>query len=311
MKKLLSLLLCICMLLSGLSVFADSTNPISVVLDYAPVDFDQEPIIVNDRTMVPVRAIFEAMGAAVAWNGNTKTVTSILGDTTVIMVVGNTVMTVNDVPKSLDVPAQIVGDRTLVPVRAVSESFGADVTWIPETRTVQITSKDFQERLSSVRHFGCVKKLTSETQEATVAFGLDYFDNFNALEYAPDGTDILISNTNEVGHISLSVRTDLYTGKEQPLTDAYAKSVAEDLVTVLNKTLVSSEVVTLGGTKFIKVKCTAPGIMHGITDLEPDIFIYIARKNGVTYTMTYSIYGAVDSKVLGDFNYMVQSLVIA
>lgn len=316
MKKLLCMTLTMLVLFSGFafsSVSAETSSnpPISVLLDYAPVTFDQEPIIVNDRTLVPVRAIFEAMGAAVAWNANTRTVTSILGDTTVIMVIDNTVMTVNDVPKSLDVPAKIYGDRTLVPVRAVSESFGADVKWIPETRTVQITSKAFQERLSDVRHFGSVKKLTSETQEATVAFGLDYFENYNVLEHAPDGTDISISYTNEVGHISLNVRTDLYSGSVQALTDAYVKSVAEDLAAVLNKTLVSSEIVTIGGTEFMKIKCTAPGIMHGITDLEPDIYVYIARKNGVTYTMTYSVYGSVDSKILGDFNYMAQSLVIA
>lgn len=316
MKKLLCFTLSMLMFVSGFAVSGvsaetSSNPPISVLLDYAPVEFDQDPIIINDRTLVPVRAIFEAMGAAVAWNANTKTVTSILGDTTVIMVVGNTVMTVNDVAKSLDVPAQIHGDRTLVPVRAVSESFGADVTWLPKTRTVKITSKAFQEKLLDIRHFGSVKKLTSETQEATVAFGLDYFGNYNVLEHAPDGTDISISYTNEVGHISLSVRTDLYSGKDQALTDAYVKSVAEDLAAVLNKTLVSSEITTISGTEFMKIKCTAPGIVHGITDLEPDIYIYITRKNGVTYTMTYSVYGTVDAQILGDFNYMTQSLVVA
>ncbi len=316
MKKLITIFLCMMMLVSafsfsGVSAESNSQPPISVTLDHAPVIFDQEPIMVNERTLVPVRAIFEAMGATVAWNANTKTVTSILGDTTVIMVVGNTVMTVNDVPKSLDVPAQIHGDRTLVPVRAVSESFGADVKWISETRTVEIISEDFQERLSNIHHFGCVKKLASETQESTVAFGLEYFDDYNVVEYAPDGTDISIGYTDAVGHISLSVRTDLYTGEDQPLTEGYAKSIAEDLVSVLNKTLISSNVTKFNGTDFMKIKCTAPGIMHGITDLEPDITIYIARKNGVTYTLTYSIYGSVDSKILGDFNYMAQSLVIA
>ncbi len=316
MKKLLCMALTMLMLFSGfafsgVSAEASSNPPISVLLDYAPVTFDQEPMIVNDRTMVPFGAIFEAMGATVAWNANTKTVTSILGDTTVVMVIDNTVMTVNDIAKSLDVPAKIYGDRTLVPVRAVTESFGADVKWVPETRTVKIVSKKFQDKLQYVRRFGSVKVLTSNTKEATAAFGMEYFEEYNVLEHTADGTDITVSHTTDSGHVSVSVRTDIFSGTEQVLTKSYVESVANGVVTILNGTLISSDVLNIGGTDFMRIKCTAPGIVHGITDLEPDIYIYIARKNGVAYTMTFSIYGTVSRNILGDFYYMTQSLVIA
>ena len=89
--------------------------------------------------MVPLRAIFEALGASVEWDGETKTVTSVKDDTTVKLTVGEKKLTVNGTAKELDVPGQIVENRTLVPVRAISEAFGCEVGWDSATRTVTIT----------------------------------------------------------------------------------------------------------------------------------------------------------------------------
>ena len=119
---------------------ADVPDTISVVLNGNPVVFDVPPQIIDNRTMVPLRAIFEAMGANVDWNGDTQTVTAARGGTTVVMQVGNNVITVNGNAITLDVPPMIVDNRTLVPVRAVAESFGADVEWRPTTQTVFITA---------------------------------------------------------------------------------------------------------------------------------------------------------------------------
>lgn len=94
---------------------------------------------IDNRTMVPLRAIFEALGAEIEWNGETRTVTSVKDDTTVSLTVGENVITVNGGAKELDVSAQIKDNRTLVPVRAISEAFGCDVAWDGETRTVTIT----------------------------------------------------------------------------------------------------------------------------------------------------------------------------
>lgn len=97
--------------------------------------------IISDRTMVPLRAIFEALGAEVNWNDATKTVTGKKGDKTVSLTINDTAMKVNDATVTLDVPAQIVNDRTLVPVRAISEGLGATVDWDAATRTVTVTAK--------------------------------------------------------------------------------------------------------------------------------------------------------------------------
>ena len=114
---------------------------IKVLLNGKEISFDQPPVLKDGRTLVPVRAIFEAMGAVVNWDDKTQTVTAVRGNTTVVMQIGNTVMKVNDEKIILDVPPQILNSRTLVPARAVAESFGADVKWDDKTSTVTITAK--------------------------------------------------------------------------------------------------------------------------------------------------------------------------
>lgn len=106
------------------------------------VDFDQAPVIINDRTMVPMRKIFEAMGIEVDWDPATRTVSALRGNVSISLVVDTNVIrqTVNGNTKDIiiDVPAQIVGDRTMVPTRAIVESFMASVNWDGKTRTVLV-----------------------------------------------------------------------------------------------------------------------------------------------------------------------------
>ena len=111
---------------------------ISVTINGIKIAFDQTPIIKENRTLVPLRAIFEAMNATVDWNDATKTVTSTKGNTSVSMTIGQDIFYKNGEVIQLDVPAQIVGGRTLIPVRAIAESFDCEVKWDSETQTVII-----------------------------------------------------------------------------------------------------------------------------------------------------------------------------
>lgn len=115
----------------------DST--ISVKINGNYVQFDQPPVLENGRTLVPLRAIFEALGANVQWDGNTQTVTATKDGTKITLQIGSTRMYVNGNIKTLDVPAKLINSRTLVPVRAISEAFGCKVDWIQDTQTVVIT----------------------------------------------------------------------------------------------------------------------------------------------------------------------------
>ena len=111
---------------------------IMVTVNKKILTFDQPPVIVNDRTMVPMRAIFEALGATVDWNPDTRTVTATRDDETLSLVIDTNIINKMDTVIKIDVPAQIIGDRTMVPVRAISESLGASVDWNGSTRTVII-----------------------------------------------------------------------------------------------------------------------------------------------------------------------------
>ena len=119
---------------------ASSEDVITVKVNNKNVSFDQPPVLENGRTLVPLRAIFEALGADVSWDQNTQTVTAEKGDINISLQIGSANMYVSGETKVLDVPAKITGGRTLVPVRAISEAFGCDVSWDGTTKTVIVNS---------------------------------------------------------------------------------------------------------------------------------------------------------------------------
>ncbi|MBO4898430.1 MAG: copper amine oxidase N-terminal domain-containing protein [Clostridia bacterium] len=137
MKKVFALIVSVVMIF-GVFAVSVSADDISVFVNGSQVFFDQPPIISDGRTLVPLRAIFEALGAEVNWDGATSTVTSSRGGTYMSIQIGNSVMNVNGVEKYLDVPAQIISNRTLVPVRAISEAYGCSVSWDGGTRSVYV-----------------------------------------------------------------------------------------------------------------------------------------------------------------------------
>ena len=113
---------------------------IKVTLDGAVLSFVVPPQIINGRTMVPLRAIFEAMGAEVDWDPDTETVTATKGDVVVILTIGDTAPTVNGEVVELDQAGVIIDGRTLAPLRFVAEAFGGDVDWVEATKTAVITN---------------------------------------------------------------------------------------------------------------------------------------------------------------------------
>ncbi|MHA7963918.1 stalk domain-containing protein [Paenibacillus sp. CAU 1782] len=120
---------------------ADDTfveTPITVEVNGIPVDFDQQPIVKDGRTLVPLRQIFEALNAEVNWDEAAKTVTGTRGQTSVKLVIGASSGHVNGQAVPLETPAETVNGRTLVPARFISESFGGHVDWDPATKTVMI-----------------------------------------------------------------------------------------------------------------------------------------------------------------------------
>lgn len=134
MKKTLALLL------TCLILLAPATLAIDVYVDGEKLVTDTEPLITGGRTIVPVRPIFEALGATIQWDGVERSVTATKGDITVYLKIDDATAYVNGEAKVLDVPAKIINNRTMVPARFVSESLKAVVRWDNDTRTVYVTS---------------------------------------------------------------------------------------------------------------------------------------------------------------------------
>ena len=134
-------------------------NLVSVTIDGAAVVFpDASPAIIDGRTLVPVRAVFEALGFVVQWNGDTQTATISKDGDIIIITIGSAVFTTNGAAHAFDVPAQIIGGSTMVPIRLPLESVGFAVDWIAATQTVTIeTPQQLQE---DARLFSRLPRLT-------------------------------------------------------------------------------------------------------------------------------------------------------
>ncbi len=143
MKKGIKVLgLCLLIIALMMSTVAFAGNEIKVAIDGEFVEFDVKPQLINDRTMVPLRAIFEALGAEVEWVNETQTVIATKDGITVKASIGSTKMYIDDNERIMDVAPMLIDGRTLVPVRFVAEAFDCDVDWDGESNTVNVESHD-------------------------------------------------------------------------------------------------------------------------------------------------------------------------
>ncbi|NDI36065.1 stalk domain-containing protein [Chengkuizengella sediminis] len=114
------------------------SEEIFVVTNGEVQSFTQEPIIKNNTTMVPLRGIFEVLGAGVEWDQTTKTVKANKNDTEILLTIGDNVANVNGKSIILQHPSIVLNGSTMVPLRFVSEALGASVDWNQETKIVTI-----------------------------------------------------------------------------------------------------------------------------------------------------------------------------
>lgn len=183
MKKILSILLAVCVILSCAIVpiaaesvpmgIVQTSDAIKLIVDMKVIDclaYGQEPVIQNGRTLVPLRAAFEALGATVEWDNEKRAAVSQKDDVTIVLEIGSDIMKINGQDKKLDVPAEIMNGRTMVPVRAVAEAFGCNVEWDNKARAVIITTiPDTPEKVT--------EKAIDAILNFNIEEGLKYFEN--------------------------------------------------------------------------------------------------------------------------------------
>lgn len=120
-------------------------EPIRVILDHRPITFDVVPYIdpVTNRTLVPMRAMFNALGipnSDIDLDGDARRVTAKKDGTTIVLAIDDSLALVNGVPVELDQQAVIRKDRTLAPLRFVSEQFGLYVEWNSVLRQIDLST---------------------------------------------------------------------------------------------------------------------------------------------------------------------------
>ena len=246
MKKLILLVITLSMLCTTVfDVYAD--NEIIVTLDGAKIGFDAQPVIKDDRVLVPMRAIFEKMGAKIDWFDEKQQASAIKGNTRIDFVIGASSMTrveysanpddpeaqyfvdglyTKDTAIELDVPIQIIEDRTYIPLRAISESFDYTVIWDDLFRTVSVQSPvptDRNEIIAMLLKYNIITeddidkdlyitnlealKAIRQVQDGSV-YKSDlrnwyYGDTFAPLDYLDDETkELLLSISNGRGVIN-------------------------------------------------------------------------------------------------------------
>lgn len=145
MKKIIAI--CLVCIITLFYVEVNAQQDVTVIINGQVLRCDVPPQIVNDRTMLPVRAIFEALGAKVTWVGDDQLVFATKGDCMITLKIGVDRMSVQragengNIAVALDTAPYILNDRTLVPARAVAEALDAKVDWVNETRTVVIITE--------------------------------------------------------------------------------------------------------------------------------------------------------------------------
>ena len=193
MKRFLTVILSSILLLSSLTIAVESASPINgfvpavsnpgsinVILNGMELQFDTEPIIQNDRTLVPLRGIMEALQYTVEWDGQTRQVTATKDWFTVVLTIDSTTAYVNGTYTMLDVAPCIRDSRTLVPLRFISEAINMDVAWNSFARTVFIndpaTYETIYDDYGILRYIGQVDSLGNRC-----GYGVSYGDYNNVI----------------------------------------------------------------------------------------------------------------------------------
>ena len=143
LKRILSVIVLAAMLVASVGIHSFAQE-VTVKIDNQKLECPTPARIENGSTMVPMRAIFEALGMTVEWNNEEKSVTATKDDDVIKLTIGEKVMYCNGEASELNVAPFIDNGSTMVPVRAVSESVDATVEWNQEKYTVEITTAEYE-----------------------------------------------------------------------------------------------------------------------------------------------------------------------
>ncbi|NBI28142.1 stalk domain-containing protein [Chengkuizengella marina] len=140
-RTMFSILFILSFLFSATAIASEETK-IDVWIDGEQLQFEEEPFIDNNTTLVPFRVLFNDLGLKVKWDQETKTITGVNEELTVELTLNSNLAKVNGESLEMLVVPQLVNNRTFVPLRFVGESTGANVQWDGASKTISITSPE-------------------------------------------------------------------------------------------------------------------------------------------------------------------------
>jgi hypothetical protein len=186
---------------------AQASNNIKVYLYDELVDMDN-PVIVNGNTLVPLRALFESLGALVYWDDQSKTIRATKGSTVINIPLGSNEVTKDNQKITLEEPASLINDKTYVPLRFVAESFDQNVRWDQENKSIYIGKSLLAKDVSKIASNAVVYIETYDANKKLYASGSGFIidkqgtivTNYHVIDNAMyanakliDGTTIEIS----------------------------------------------------------------------------------------------------------------------
>ena len=147
----------------------EKTTGITVSVNGVQLLFDQEPLIQNGRVLTPLRSVLEALGAQIQWDDASHTLTAVVNKTTLKLTLGEATLYKNGQALPLDVPAQAVNGRTLIPLRALAEALDAQVDWDGAARAVTVTKKMYQKPYAAVQNINTQSRYAPTPRSLEIA----------------------------------------------------------------------------------------------------------------------------------------------
>ncbi len=266
MKRITSFFVAICMMFV-FCIPAMAEDIITIKVDGAEVDcaqYGQLPVIVEGRTLVPLRSVFEALGATVEWNDAERCAEAVRGDVNISVKVDSTDMIVNGEVKVIDVPATIMSDRTMVPVRAIAEAFGCFVDWDNDSRSVVIVTGAVTQKPEEV-----IGLLLDAMKNEAFVTAASYFEDPELLwgEFGVDSAEEMSDPTGIVKLVCKWIEIEI-TGSEIKGDKATvtAKITMPDLEAIDNEKYTDEEVITKRAEAILAEYGYTPEAFETITD---------------------------------------------
>jgi len=283
-KLVIGIIIITSLLVGGLA-FAE--NNITVQLDGKTLNFDVQPQLIGGRTMVPLRTIFESLGATVDWNNDTQTVTAFNELYYVQATINDNKMKINGETRTLDVPPLLVDGRTLVSARFVAEAFGAKVDWDGGNNKVVITTNDASTTFS-VGEYVC--EVSSTWKQVEGSNGITYF--------YPSGT-----NSSENG--LLMVQTEYMKVDNASLGGLYDAFIEGIKGSVTNFRILEQSHTIVANIEGRKMYFSG-NMDDNVYQFEVVFFI----QNDMFYNFMFAHQDNIPSSLTNDFNKVIKSISI-